>query len=604
MGKHYGRNDGRSHTPPTWYKVNSEISDQASKWSQRNDITASIIVEKDRKGSPPAYFDPERHEITINAAVAFGEVKPEHIGRMTDRSVQFEFAKASGAILHESLHARFTTWLVDAANRLTPEVREAVHTLEESRIERLGVVYYPENRPFLRSCALSIVMADVAEDLGKLTKVRAAAQLAAYTLARVDAGVLEESDVADIRVAVTGVLGVDLLADLQEVWLKAQSVEKVYGNTSPELYGYGQEWVDLLNKASASDDKADQEQQAAQDAFQEMIMQMLGDSAASAEINAQEDIFDQQSVERRQAKEREKELKANEKALAKNAAKQVFNRPEPKGRSYGQSLYGMGRRETESHVTERRAPLPEERNAAIQVGRELEKAKYHDRIRIESTGAIPPGRLRGGAAVQGAAYKALGMHLPTEPWRRVQRKHEIDPNLSVGIMVDCSGSMGGAMRAMGVTAWVMAEAVNRIQGKAAMVYFGYSVFPTLKVGQKLDEITVFSADDGRESFDEGFQALDGALDLLSGSGARLLVVVSDGAYKDVEVPACTRWLKRCNEEGVAVLWIGYGRSSYAEQQCAQTGATFVLPANTPTETAILVGKAAADALTAIGSRIA
>lgn len=591
------------HTPPEWYKVNSEISVQASKWSLRDDLTATIGDEKPVAGIPAAWFDPIRHEIQVNARVAFGEVKPKHIGDMTDRKVQFEFAKASGAILHEALHARFTTWLLDASRRLPDDELDAVHLLEEARIEGLGVDLYPENRPFLRSCALNIVMADMKENLGKLSKIRAAAHLAALTLGRIDAGVLNESDVKDIRPVVTGILGADLLADLRTVWLKAQSVERINGGSSPELYRYGAEWVKLLDKAAANEDAADEADAAAQQAFEDMIMDMLGGSAADTEIQAQDDIFDQQSVERRQEKEREKERKAGERAMAKGAAKNVFNKPEPKGRP-GQSLYGQSNKQTGSYVRQRRAPYPDERNAAIRVGRELEKAKYHDRVRIDSNGAVPPGRLRSGTAVQGAAYKSQGLHLPTEPWRRVQRKHEIDPNLSVGIMVDCSGSMSGAMEPMGVTAWVMAEAVNRIQGKAAMVYYGNSVFPTLKVGQKLDEVSIYAATDNRESFDEGFQALDGALDLLSGSGARLLVVVSDGAYKDVEVPACTRWLKRCHDEGVAVLWIGYGNAHHAVSQCTQTGATFVDPANSASETATLVGKAAADALTAIGSRIA
>ena len=84
------------------------------------------------------------------------------------------------------------------------------------------------------------------------------------------------------------------------------------------------------------------------------------------------------------------------------------------------------------------------------------------------------------------------------------------------------------MQPMASVAWILSEATRRVQGRAAMVYYGNNVFPTLKPGQHLDRVKVYSAPDMTEKFDKAFKALNGGLNLLNGSGALLLVVVSDG----------------------------------------------------------------------------
>jgi Mg-chelatase subunit ChlD len=192
----------------------------------------------------------------------------------------------------------------------------------------------------------------------------------------------------------------------------------------------------------------------------------------------------------------------------------------------------------------------------------------------------------------------------TEPWRKVQRKQVDDPTLTVGVMVDISGSMSSAMNPMASAAWSLSEAVKRVQGKVGMVYYGNAVFPTLAPGQHLDEVKVYTAEDGTEKFDSAFQALDGALDLLNGAGARLLVVVSDGEYTPDERNKAKAWIERCRRDGVGVLWIGagyYGEGA-KDSYCAGTDASFVRMGESATEVALAIGKAAEQALTTAGSR--
>jgi hypothetical protein len=172
-------------------------------------------------------------------------------------------------------------------------------------------------------------------------------------------------------------------------------------------------------------------------------------------------------------------------------------------------------------------------------------------------------------------------------------------------MVDISGSMASAMNPMAVTAWAMSEAGRRVQAQTAMVYYGEDVFPTLKPGQHLDKVNVYTAPDGTEKFDKAFKALDGGLNLLAGSGARLLVVVSDGCYTDAERDHATKWVRECDKAGVAVLWLPfdkYERSSYADRITSGTSAVVLAKVQDPADAAVTIGQAAADALSKIGRR--
>jgi hypothetical protein len=171
-------------------------------------------------------------------------------------------------------------------------------------------------------------------------------------------------------------------------------------------------------------------------------------------------------------------------------------------------------------------------------------------------------------------------------------------------MVDISGSMGYAMEPMAVTAWVMSEAAKRVQARAAMVYYGSEVFPTLKPGQHLDKVHVYSAPDGTEKFNKAFKALDGGLNLLAGTGARLLVVVSDGCYTPEEIDRAQHWVKRCQASGVGVLWLPFERSGYARTITRGTDAVILEGHMNPAAAALEIGRAAAQALEKTSARSA
>jgi hypothetical protein len=173
-------------------------------------------------------------------------------------------------------------------------------------------------------------------------------------------------------------------------------------------------------------------------------------------------------------------------------------------------------------------------------------------------------------------------------------------------MVDISGSMGGAMQPMATTAWVMSEAVRRVHGKASMVYYGNDVFATLKPGQHLTDVNVYTARDNTEKFGKAFKAIDGSMNLLHGSGARLLVIVSDGQYSQDERDQVKHWLASCKRNGVAVLWLGFegGGNQFIPYLIKGTDAVYVEVKSDATAGSIstMIGESAARALTTAGKR--
>lgn len=598
MGHIKYRNKTRAEaTDPQWYGVGSQIGQLSNIMSGRSDLIA--YVGPGAGGIAPACYTPATAEIEINVDIAFGKgVTPADIGDLRERDTQFMWPKATGAIFHEALHARFSNWDIEkAANDLSHSEFFALLLLEEGRIEAHGVTIMPENAGFLRACALDIVLSDLAEEDLNETDTRMAARLAALTLARVDAGSIEEEDCDVLRDSIVGKLGVPRLEQLRQIWIAAQMHSRHFDATG--MYDLAREWVRIVEEAADENGEPEPGEggpggmstmggESASD-FINDVMEALKGAADAATIGSFEQLGDQQEIEqwRQEAKDRASDSKVEQECM--DVANDVF----------GKGTGPMPTMSTRSTLLSQREATGPERAAAVKVANMLEKAKYRERDEVEIHSKLPPGRLRTRALVQGAALKSKGVMQQAEPWRRTVRKHTDDPKLTIGVMVDISGSMSEAMQPMATTAWVMSEAVRRIQGKAAMVYYGSDVFPTLKPGQHLKQVDVYSAPDGTEKFNRAFKAVNGGLGLLHGSGARLLVVVSDGCYTSEEKRATKQWLDECKRSGVGVLWLTFDNGDDARRLISGTGAVLLTGITKPEEVAIEIGAAAAKALASV-----
>ena len=581
-------------TPAEWLPVGAKIGSLVNAWAGRSDIVA--YVGPGAGGPTPACFNPPLAEVEVNVDIAFGKgISPEMIGDLQDRDTLFDWPKAAGAIFHEALHARYSRMDLPKANEaLTPSEFAAFMSLEETRIEHLGVTNFPANRVFLRACALDIVLHDISENIEKADSIRSVANIAALVSARVDAGTIDADDAVGINSVVIDFLGADTFTKLQSVWRRFQAIENVI-NPIP-LYDLAREWDQILRDlAKERGEDIDMPSNAqVMAAIIADIIKEIEDAMDMIDISVADDVQDQQQAEEWKQEADTRANAARQDREHKKVADEVFKKTaELNGHGSGSSL------------REVRMPTAAERAAAVKIARMLEKAKYRERDEREIQSILPPGRLRTRAIVQNAAYKAQGSMTLAEPWRRTVRKHTDDPTLNIGVMVDISGSMGNAMQPMAVTAWAMSEAARRVQARAAMVYYGQDVFPTLKPGQHLDQVNVYTAPDGTEKFDRAFKALDGGLNLLHGSGARLLVVVSDGCYTPQETERARHWVRECDRNGVAVLWLPFAaeyNTHYAKDITRDTNAVLLADVRDPADAAVRIGTAAASALEKIGRK--
>jgi hypothetical protein len=324
------------------------------------------------------------------------------------------------------------------------------------------------------------------------------------------------------------------------------------------------------------------------------VMDALEEAKGATAVAVMSDLSDQETQEDWEEEVKTKNESSKEERINRDVGKKVFSK----------GTTERGTDSSSSYLIDKRKPDNAERVAAVTIAHMLEKAKYRERSATEVKSVTPPGRLRTRALVQGKALKERGVMTQVEPWRKTMRKHTDDPTLTVGVMVDISGSMSSAMQPMATTAWVMSEAVKRVQGRTAMVYYGNDVFATLSPGQHLSDVSIWSAPDGTEKFDKAFRALDGGLNLLNGSGARLLVVVSDGCYTDTEAHNARRWMTRCAEAGVGVLWLPFDNGRYAQRYGALSKGMFQMVEGEldPASAAKEIGRAAAKALEAVGAK--
>jgi hypothetical protein len=575
-------------TPSDWLGVGYEITQLVNAWSDRTDLVALLGTEAG-KGAP-ACFLPALAEIEVNTKEAFGEITtPSMIDDLTKRKNQYEFAKAVGAIRHEAYHAKFSAWDIPLAGKtLKQDEFEALMLLEEGRIEAWGISTHPDAKVFLRASAMGLIIDEAKEIFSEQSTVRSASSLVGLCHARIIAGSLDELEAFDLVDKVNGILGSDLVMKLKEIIYQFQ--DHAIHNDISACYPLAKEWARLVREKA--EEAGEQPTQEEQEAFGEMMKELLGEMSESISISNSNELQDQKSSEDMKESATAKSNTSKEQKKNEEIARQVFSQSS-----------GPGESATRSKLIEKRSPNGQERNSAVKIAKALERAKYRERGAIEIGSIVPPGKLDMRKIIQAKALETRGVFTQPKAFSKKVRKHTDEPELSVGVMVDISGSMSSAMNPMASTAWIMSEAVRRVQGRCAMVYYGSDVFPTLKAGQRLKDVNVYSAPDGTEKFDRAFRALDGALNLLNGEGARLLVVVSDGHYIDSEMESAKAWVARCSKNGVAVLWLPIGdNGATAKHICAGANAQVVENITDPSVSAQIIGKNAEKVLSTAGPR--
>lgn len=632
----------RVKQPDEWLAVASAVGDLANKYAERTDLVA--LVAPGAGNGAPACFIPATAEVEIAQTkeiqvIEDGEVITKEIGLLagvnplavdlTTEEGRLARVALVGAVIHEASHAKHSLWTrptKEAFPDVTARILDVMTTLEESRIEALMLDGQPvKSRDktitrdrvamYLRSCALEVVARDF-----RIADTRYGSSIgAALTLARVTSGVLDESDVTDIRAAIETVFTADELAALEEVWTEYQKIQTAGLSTEYDSAGVkvshvkpvrkmidlAKRWLEIIG----IDPEDDADDLAAKIA---MVVRGKGEKGEKPEGSGGEkgekgegesgdgsggdgtgddgdanegeggtadgkgamekgaptlaDLIKEAAVivgvetdsEAGEIRREEKHARIV-KTRAEDSKREADAREEATKIFSGD--HGDGGDAVRTHLRGRRQPTSEERQAAVALARQLERVQYRDRAVTKVTSEAPPGRLRPRGAMARAQQRSRGAIMTAEPWQAKRRKHTDETPLKVGLLTDLSGSMGAASDPMGVLGWVLPEATSRVDAQICSVLFGVKVYGVLKPGQRLQEVMMWSAKDGHEAFTPAFKAVDGSLNLLNGDGARLLVIASDGQFvSSPHAKFADEAMALCRAKGVAVLWLDFSNA--------------------------------------------
>lgn len=587
--------------------------------SGRSDVLLTVLWDRPDI-TTPAWFTPKQAEITLNGDIALAGADPDDIDPTTEPG-RLANPVIAGLTAHESAHARSTRWTT-AVTADTPRlVVEAATLLEEPRIEAGHIRHRPQDRVLLRAATRHIILADRPDDATDGEDLWRAATAVALILGRVEAGILSDTDAAPAMPALRDALGDDRLTQLRELIRAAVALDD---DDAAGLLDIAARWVSALDLppdsatgsgapgtrmpgaacgsastildnpgpgAPAAGSGAGSRPGGFGESLTIAVAAVAADTSDDAHTEAAARADDLTGADREAAARAEAEAAARAEARAAEAtARREADTAAALVFGHGYSPTGGGR----SPITGWRAPAPAERAAVNKLATALRHAQFRERDMSVVDSPIPPGRLIGRAAMQQAAQTALGLPVTAAPFRQTIRRATTRPQLRIGIMVDVSGSMGWATGPMATAMWILTNAVHRIGGRAATTAFGYTTTPISSPGRLMPRVPILDADDGTEEFIGAATALDGALNLATGHGARLLVAVTDGQLVGPgQRSGAERIIARLTAAGTGVLHIGLDNTHTRPLP----GATH-LNITDPADSARLIAAAAVKALQA------
>lgn len=623
--KHVGTGETAFRTPREWLPAAAQCTEWANRIARRADLTVSIGPDA-AKEAGTAFFTPTKGDIELCATRLLPGVKPEEVD-MSDKLWRLKQAQFVGALAHEAAHAAFSVTVpLDLHNwrgpmdldgnpmRFTPREIDVLIALEESRIEYKLLKRNPVLKKSLRRMAMEIVNADF-----KIADTRYGASIgAALTVARVDAGSVSRPAGKRFGKILREKLDYTTLVALRKLWMEYHRLEFTTKYMFPfeTCKRIAAEWVALVTdpdedkddlatdikiiisfgsagdpgdpdgtgsdaSASGAGEGGDEAETTVElpeeiaDAISKALAEIAREEAMDADTEIGEDIRDE-VTSRTLA---EKVVDANRREEGKYEADKAF-KPARGTHAFGGDMHGR-------RTLTKRKPSDSERAAATRLSQDLLKITTHDKVVTRMSSMLPPGRVHGKSAVTGAAQLANRQIVTAKPFVSTRRRHVESDKLAIGVALDVSGSMGMATEPLGVLNYVVAAAANKVDANFCSVLFGSRVEGLVKPGQKVSEVVIASAVDGTEMAAPAFKAIDHEVNLLDGSGARILIMFTDAHFVQRDQVEYTKtFMRLCKQRGVTVIWCYWGdhRSNYGY------GAEIDLWDKTPAECATIIGR--------------
>jgi hypothetical protein len=625
--KHVGTEDSKFRTPAEWLPAAAQCTEYVNRIARRSDLGVSIGPDAAME-SGTAWFMPTKGEIELSAKRLLPGVKAKDFD-LSDKLWKLKQAQFVGAMAHEAAHAAFSVTVPmdlhkwrgpnehgDLVVKFTPREIDVLTALEESRIEYLLLKRTPSLRKFLRRMAMEIVNSDF-----KVADTRYGASIgAALTVARVDAGSVSRPAGKRFGKILRERLDYSTLVALRKLWMEYHRMPM----TTAYMYPYAEckriaaAWIALVvdedeaeredlatdikimismagegdpgdpseaegsgteatGEGSGSEEDPEAQPEISEelgDAISKALAEVARDEAMEADTEIGEDIKDEMS-DRKMA---ERVVDANRREEGKAEADRTF-KPMRGAHAFGGA---HGRR-----TLTKRAPRADERAAATRLSQELLKITTHDKVATRMSSMLPPGRVHGKSAVTGSAQLAQRQMVTAEPFVTVRRRHVDSDKLAIGVALDVSGSMGSATEPLGVLNYVVAAAANKVDANFCSVLFGARAEGMVKPGQKVADVVIASAVDGTEMVAPALKTIDSMVNLLDGSGARVLIMATDAHFVQTDQGEYAKtFMRLCKSHGVTVIWCHWGgmKTNYGY------GSKIDLDDKTPAECANILGR--------------
>ncbi len=601
-----------------WLALSARLARQLPALADRGDLVVACTPGAGR-GAPACYLH-HQAMIEIDGAL-FGSLDPATVdpARMLDR---YRYAPAWGALIHEAAHARHSRWTPPTGT--PPAVVDAAMLLEESRIEYRQLDRRPHDRDWLRSCVTTIVtreltpttpappptpttptsptvtatsippapsssasVATVPVAPPVTMSVADAGHAAGLLLARRDAGILTATETKALHTTIVKVLGRTRLAQLRKIW---RAAHRTRDHDVTTMIVLGWRWCEILGvdptappppastpasggapQGTSTGSNGQAGQAGPPSALGNAIGEVLANVTAATTTSM---------ASAAKAAARAEETTARN--TATKAAKNVFSSPE------GTRRPGTSR----TRLAGTRPPTSAEQAAARRIARALRAAGHRERAVTTLTSPTPPGRLRMRGALTADAQRSAGAVPTAQPFTRTVRRNTPTPPLRLAIAADVSGTMSHFAGPVASAAWIFAAAARHVPDTTATtVIFGEAVRPLTFPGQAPVQVTEFVSKDAYEQFCDAVDALDSTCQLTLPGATRLLVIVSDGQFKDNQRPDGQRRLDRLRAHGCAVLWIAPDNPNATPLTASHT-----ITLTDPAQTADLIARAATRAL--------
>ncbi|MFG2091817.1 VWA domain-containing protein [Spirillospora sp. NPDC048824] len=586
-----------------WLPLSAAFTDAVTDLTDREDLTVQCAPGLGR--GAPGCFVPSLATIELDGRHLRQDPATCDPSWPADRD---RYPALWGVLTHEAAHATHTRWSIpDGA---PAAAADAAMALEESRIEAAQIRRRPADRRWLRASATSLVLDDFTTPTTPTTPTAPvpgvpapsgsapaappvttphaamtpwnAGRAAALVLARTDAGILEPAETNPLAEVVLGVLGPTRLSALAALWHRAHAT----GDDDAEaMMDLGRRWCRILDVNPDRPTPPPPPGTPGASGDPSPLADALGATMAAVHAAAAEPAPAAPGPDPAQQRRQDKDARQ----AADNAARDVFgaSTTEPGGNASTAATGSRGGTRT----TGTRPPRPDEQAAARRLARQLRAAAHRDRVTTTRTSPTPPGRLSMRGALAADAQRAAGATPTAEPFTRTIRRHVPAPPLRIGIACDVSGSMKAMAAPVASAAWILARAAGHIpDALAATVIFGATVRPITRPGHTPNAVTEFAANDSREDFVQAVDALDSAVELTRPGAARLLVIVSDGKFKDDQPKDGQKRLERLTASGCAVLWL-----ALTDEARVMNGA-YPVTLTDPAAAADAIGAAAARAL--------